>query len=62
VRRRARRVSVSRPKLENVVKPPRTPTNTNVLIVVDMCNRPDAISPANVPITRQPTTFTNAVA
>ena len=31
-------------KLENVVKPPRMPTNTNVRNSVDMCSRPVASS------------------
>ncbi len=49
-------------KLENVVKPPRMPTNTNVRSSADHCRRPLAMSAASRPITADPATLTVAVA
>src|SRR5215471_17185174 len=49
-------------KLENVVNPPRIPTNTNVRWNGDMCRRPPAIRPASTPMTSDPMTLTVAVA
>src|SRR5262245_8809990 len=49
-------------RLENVVNPPSSPTNTNTRSVGVMARRPDATSPASAPATAAPITLTPAVA
>jgi len=55
-------VNVSSPKAENVVNPPRMPTNTNVRIVrlIRIC--PLTMSPVMMPAIRHPTRLTVPVA
>ena len=55
-------VNVSSPKVEYVVKPPRTPTKTNARSAPVMWIRPDARNPASRPITAHPITLTPSVA
>jgi putative ABC transport system permease protein len=57
-----RGMKVSNMKLENVVNPPRIPTNTNVRHSLDMCNLPVATSAPSRPIVQAPTMFTAPVA